>query len=277
MADPKVPAQLDSTGAPSSVLMPVVFIGHGSPLHALAQNPFTRALSALPHSLPQPKAILCISAHWMTKGETCVTSMERPRTIHDFFGFPEALFAVQYPAPGDPALAELLVASVPYPRIKPDALRWGLDHGAWSVLVHMFPRADIPVVQLSLDLSQPAPFHFDLGVKLRFLREQGVLILGSGNVVHNLGAIDWDENAPPHPWALACDAWVRGRLMERDFEALVRDYATTDAGRWSVPTPDHYFPFLYCLGAALPQDTPTFVFEGIQNASISMRSFVLSH
>jgi 4,5-DOPA dioxygenase extradiol len=206
----------------------------------------------------------------MTEG-TWVTGMEKPKTIHDFYGFPEALFAVQYPAPGSPETAALVQSTVRQPPVQIDGELWGLDHGAWSVLKHMYPAADVPVVQVSIYMSQPSEYHFQLGERLRPLREQGILIVGSGNVVHNLRKIDFSDDAKPHNWAIEFDAWVKDRLEARDFTAIVNDAEQKAIGRLSIPTPDHWYPFITSLGAAEPDEPLTFVHEGIDNASISMR------
>jgi 4,5-DOPA dioxygenase extradiol len=251
--------------------MPVMFIGHGSPMNAIADNSFTQALNKLGKEVPTPKAILCISAHWMTEG-TWITEMANPKTIHDFYGFPQELFNVQYPAPGDPAIAKLIRSTVSNPKINGDHELWGLDHGTWSVLKHMYPEANIPVMQLSLDLSQPPEYHFNLGQSLKSLREQGVLIIGSGNIVHNLRRISWEENANPFDWALEFDQIVKDQILKRDYKPLLKDAIETTAGKLSVPTPEHYYPLLYILGASDQNETVDFVYEGIQNATISMRS-----
>jgi 4,5-DOPA dioxygenase extradiol len=250
--------------------MPVLFLGHGSPMNAIEEYGFTDRLHELGRSLPRPKAVLCVSAHWLTSG-SWVTAMERPRTIHDFYGFPKALFDVQYPAPGAPEVAELVRKEVKTPAIQSDANEWGLDHGTWSVLRHVFPDADVPVLQLSIDIEKPPRFHYELGRELRILREKGVLIVGSGNIVHNLGRIDWDRSAKPHDWAVEFDAWIKDGLDRGDHSALVDRYGDSEAGRLSVPTPDHYYPFLYVLGAAGNDETPRHEWEELQNASISMR------
>lgn len=255
--------------------MPVLFLGHGSPMNALAENAFSKTLNGLGKSLPRPKAILMVSAHWMTKG-TWVTHMEKPKTIHDFSGFPKELFDVQYPANGSPRLAEEIHQKIKNPKIQLDDKGWGLDHGTWSVLKHLYPKADVPVVQLSLDLNEPPSYHFELGEKLRFLREEDVLIIASGNIVHNLGRLNWNEKAPAHTWAIEFDTWVKEKLEKKDFSALQNDVLKTDAGRLSVPTPEHYYPLLYILGAAKTEDKLKFEFEEMQNASISMRSFSFS-
>lgn len=252
--------------------MPALFIGHGSPMNALADNEYSRTLKNLgENSLPRPQAILVISAHWMTEG-TWVTHMQRPKTIHDFYGFPRELFEVQYPAPGSPELAELVKNTVTGVQIQLDDEDWGFDHGTWSVLKHLYPNADVPVVQLSLDMTKPGKYHFELGEKLRALRSKGVLILGSGNIVHNLRRLNWSEHAAPAPWAIEFDEWVKSKLMARDFSALYEEYIKTEAGRLSVPTHDHYYPFLYILGSARREDQLHFDYEEIQNATISMRS-----
>lgn len=255
----------------ASSRVPALFIGHGSPMNALADNEYVRSLRALRGRLPEVRAILAVSAHWMTEG-SWVTHMARPRTIHDFYGFPPELSAVQYPAPGNPALAERVREVVGDPALQMDDELWGFDHGTWAVLRHLYPEARLPVLQLSLNIAQPAPYHFHLGEKLRPLRDEGVLIVGSGNIVHNLRRIRWEEDAPPFGWALEFDAWAREKLLAGDARALTEDYLATEAGRLSVPTPDHYLPLLYAMGASDRADRVEFVHEGMQNASIAMRS-----
>lgn len=250
--------------------MPVLFLGHGSPMNAIEENDFTKTLSELGKNLPIPKAIVCVSAHWMTKG-TWVTHMKQPKTIHDFYGFPQPLFDVQYPAPGDSELADQIRALVSDPKIYADDTEWGLDHGTWSVLKHVYPKADIPILQLSMDMTQPIEFHYQMGEKLKKLREQGVLIVGSGNIVHNLRKISWDENAPPHPLTVEFDQWVKQKIDQRDDKALFSDALNSEAGKFSAPTPDHYFPLLYILGASDKSDKIEYIYEGYQNSSISMR------
>lgn len=259
----------------SSVKMPVLFVGHGSPMNAIADNDYTRTLARLGANLPRPKAILCISAHWMTKG-AMLTHMPRPKTIHDFYGFPEELFSIQYDAPGSPEFAELVAKEVQDLNIQLDDKDWGLDHGTWSILKHIYPRADIPVFQLSLDVSQPAEYHYQLGQRLRFLREQGVLIVGSGNVVHNLRALNWNENSSADPRAIEFDLWVKNKIENKDFDSLVKDFIKSESGKFSVPSPDHYFPLLYVLGATVAGDEVKNIYEGIQNSSISMRSVLFT-
>jgi 4,5-DOPA dioxygenase extradiol len=250
--------------------MPVLFLGHGSPMNALADNDFTQTLGRLGDKISKPKAILCVSAHWMTEG-SWVTGMEKPKTIHDFYGFPQALFDVQYPAAGSTEIAQMIKANITDPKVHLDHEVWGLDHGTWSVLRHMYPEADVPVLQLSIYMSQPAEYHFKLGQELAKLRDKGVLIMGSGNIVHNLRQISWKEDARPLDWAIEFDEWVKEKIIKRDFTPLQSDVLKSEAGKLSIPTPDHYYPLLYALGAADSTDEMHFEYEGIQNASISMR------
>jgi 4,5-DOPA dioxygenase extradiol len=254
--------------------LPVIFIGHGNPMNALADNPFTEMLKALGKKIPRPKAILCISAHWMTEG-TWITHMSEPKTIHDFYGFPKELSQVQYRAPGNPEIAEMISSEITVPKINLDDEMWGLDHGAWSVLRHVYPNADIPVLQLSLHMEKPSEYHFQLGQQLRCLREKGILIVGSGNIVHNLSLLSWIENSPPHPWAVEFDEWVKDKIKTKQYTALINDSRKTESGKRSIPTPEHWYPLLYILGASDDTDKLHFEYEKIDNASISMRTFSL--
>ena len=250
-------------------LMPAIFLGHGNPMLTLADNRYTQAWAALGKALPRPTAILAVSAHWYVPF-TGVTADLSPRTIHDFGGFPKALFQVQYPAPGSLALASRVQALLPPVPVRLDE-GWGLDHGTWSVLRHLFPQADLPVVQLSVDLTQPAAFHYELGKKLAPLREEGVLVVGSGNIVHNLMAYVWgDAPAPAFDWTARFDARVRELLAAGDHAPLV-DYATLgpDAAL-AIPTPDHYLPLLYVLGLRRQGEPVTFPVEGVDGGSMSM-------
>lgn len=251
--------------------MPVLFIGHGSPMNAINENNYTRTLNALGERLARPKAILCISAHWLTE-QTTITHMQKPKTIHDFYGFPQELFDITYPANGAPALAEEIQKAIQIPKILTDDNHWGLDHGTWSVLVHLYPQADIPVLQLSININQAPLYHYQLGQELQKFRDKGVLIIGSGNIVHNLQKIKWQENATPFDWAITYDAWVKQKIETRDFANLVNDFASAPEGRLAVPTPEHYYPLLYILGASRKSDVLKFEYEEIQNGSISMRS-----
>lgn len=252
--------------------MPSLFIGHGNPMNAIDDNSYTQSLSNLAGKMEKPSAILCISAHWLTRG-TWVTHMENPKTIHDFGGFPQALFDIQYPAPGQPELAQKIQNEVSSTSIKLDSNQWGLDHGTWAVIKHMYPEANIPVVQLSIDMSKPSEYHVKLGQELSKLREQGVLILGSGNIVHSLPQINWSKNAKPFDWAIEFDQWTKEKLEKRDFNALKEDYLKSEAGRLSNPTIDHYLPLLYIIGSSSSNDELRFEYEEIQNSSMSMRSF----
>lgn len=252
--------------------MPVLFIGHGSPMNALENNPFTKMLGQLAAKIQKPKAILMVSAHWMTEG-TWVLGMDQPKTIHDFYGFPQALFDIQYPASGSPETASLIRTTVLDPQIQNDLEMWGLDHGAWSVLRHMYPKADVPVVQLSLYMARSPEYHFKIGQQLAALRDQGVLIIGSGNLVHNLRQMDWNPHAKPHDWAVEGDLWFKKKLEARDFKSLLQDYHQSQAGRLSIPTMDHFLPLHYVLGAADAQDELIFEFEEIHHAAIGMRTF----
>ncbi len=250
--------------------LPAVFLGHGNPMNALHANVWTRAWAALGDGLaPRPRAVLAISAHWYVEG-TAVTAMTAPRTIHDFGGFPRELFEMRYPAAGDPALAAR-VAGLLAPLPVEASESWGLDHGTWSVLCHVFPKADVPVVQLSIDETRPPAFHHELGTRLRALREEGVLILGSGDVVHNLEAYAWGGRpAQPYDWALRFESAVRERLVAGDHAGLI-DYAASGRDALlSVPTPEHYLPLLYVLGASIPGEAVTFPTDGIDGGSVSM-------
>jgi 4,5-DOPA dioxygenase extradiol len=252
-----------------SAPLPVLFVGHGSPLNALRENEWTRAWGALGAALPRPRALLAISAHWYIAG-TAVTAMPSPPTIHDFGGFPRELYEVRYPAAGDAALARR-VAQVLAPLSVAADESWGLDHGSWSVLRHLYPQADVPVVQLSLDARQPARFHYELGTRLRALRAEGVLILGSGNVVHNLRVYARGERVQePYAWALRFEAYVRAQLTAGEPATLIDYQACGEDARLSVPTPEHYLPLLYVIGAAAPGEPVSFPVQGIDGGSISM-------
>lgn len=249
--------------------MPALFLGHGNPMNALQSNAWTEAWRSLGRSMPRPRAVLAVSAHWYVRG-TRVTAVERPETIHDFGGFPPALFQVEYPAPGNPALA-LRVAELLAPLPVSQSTDWGLDHGTWSVLVHLFPDATVPVVQLSIDRSQPPAFHHALGQRLGALREEGVLVLGSGNLVHNLEAYAWGVHpVAPYDWAVRFEEQARARMVARD-HALLIDYPKLGSDALlSAPTPEHYLPLLYVLGLQRETDAVRFPVTGVDGGSISM-------
>lgn len=259
--------------ASAAARMPAVFFGHGSPMNALERNRYTDAWRRLGEALPQPKAILVVSAHWMTRG-TAITAMDKPRTIHDFGGFPQALFEVQYPAPGSPLLASRVRELLAPVSVQLDRT-WGLDHGTWSVLAHVFPSADIPVVQLSLDATQPSLYHYDLGARLAPLRDEGVLIVGSGNVVHNLGRIQWAEDARPYDWAVRFNEKVRAHLAAREHQALIDYLSLGGDARFSVPTPEHYLPLLYVIATRDNNDTVSLPVDGIELGSIGMLTAIV--
>jgi 4,5-DOPA dioxygenase extradiol len=250
--------------------MPAIFLGHGNPMNALLRNQYTEAWTAIGNEVARPKAILCISAHWYVQ-EAAVTASTTPRTIHDFGGFPPELYEVQYPAPGAPDLAarvQKLLAPVP---VRLDE-RWGLDHGTWAVLCHVYPKADIPIVQLSIDETQPASFHYEIGKRLAPLREEDVLIIGSGNVVHNLRSYAWgQQGVEAYPWAVAFGSRVRELLLSGDSDSLI-DYENKlgSEARLAVPTPDHYLPLLYVIGTRTQSEAITFPVEGMDGGSISM-------
>lgn len=249
--------------------MPAIFFGHGNPMNALAKNDWTEAWAAIGRTIPTPRSILCVSAHWYLPA-TLVTSMATPRTIHDFGGFPRELFQVQYPAPGDPQLAQQIRDLLKPTDVGLDH-SWGLDHGTWSVLCHAFPNADVPIVQLSIDETKPAAFHFELGKRLAPLRDEGILICGSGNLVHNLHTYAWGRHLPePYDWAVRFETTARELMQNRTFEPLINYETLGRDALLSIPTPDHYLPLVYVLGAARENDAISFPVEGVDGGSISM-------
>jgi len=253
--------------------MPVVFLGHGNPLNAINNSPWAQNWDTLGEALPEPKAILCISAHWMTQGETLVNVAQTPPTIHDFGPISPKLFEVQYPASGAPEVARDVVAMLADHSAK-ESHAWGLDHGAWSVLRRLFPAADVPVFQMSIDLGRSFAEQLELGRALKVLRDRGVLVLGSGNLVHNLPDMRFDGGT--YDWALEFDEFVAGKLQDRDFGALTGYDRSSALFQKAHPTPDHYVPAMYCLGLADPSDDLTFFNEGIDLGCTSMRSVILS-
>lgn len=232
----------------STAKMPVLFLGHGSPMNAIEKNEFVTGFRQVARTIQKPVAILCISAHWETKG-TFVTAMEQPPTIHDFGGFPQALYAVQYPAPGNPQLARDIKSLIEKTNVGLD-YHWGLDHGAWSVIKHLYPQADVPVIQMSIDYTKPQQYHYELSKELATLRNKGVLIVGSGNMVHNLRMIDWQKLNEPdygYDWALEAKARMKESILHNDHQSLI-DYDKNGlAFKLSIPTPEHYIPLLYTL------------------------------
>jgi len=252
-----------------SEILPAIFFGHGNPLNALLRNGYTEGWRRIGESIARPKAILAVSAHWFVP-ETGVTISTSPRTIHDFGGFPRELYQVRYPAPGDPDLARRVQQLLaPIPVVLDDS--WGLDHGTWSVLKHVYPDADIPIVQLSIDETQPASFHFEIGRKLAPLRAEGVLIAGSGNLVHNLHAYAWGRHLPdPYDWAVGFEEDARALLVAGDEKPLIQYESLGPEALLSVPTPEHYLPLLYVAGARQRGEAVSFPVEGVDGGSISM-------
>ena len=264
---------MSSSATETPKRMPAVFFGHGSPMNALEQNRYTEAWAAFGKAVPRPRAILCVSAHWYINA-TAVTAMPRPRTIHDFYGFPKKLFEVQYPAPGLPEMSEEIAELVQPTRVGLDHDSWGIDHGTWSVLVHAFPDADIPVLQLSIHALRSFDSHFELGARLAALRERGVLIVGSGNIVHNLRALDWSQPEAAFDWTRRFDEAAREILTERPSDTVaLRDHP--DYAK-SSPTPDHFIPLLYLAGlASASGETLSPLVEGYAYGSLSMAAYTL--
>lgn len=248
---------------------PAMFFGHGNPMNAIQENAWTRSWAAIGAALPRPRAVLCVSAHWYLPG-TAVTAVAKPRTIHDFGGFPPELHRVQYPAPGAPELAARVAKLLePIPVALDRA--WGLDHGTWSVLVHVYPAADIPVIQLSIDETKPASWHFEIAKKLAPLRDEGVLIIGSGNLVHNLHTYSWGNPAvEAYDWAVRFETLARKALGAADFAPLVNYQSLGRDAMLSAPTPDHYLPLLYVLAQYRPGEVVSFPVKGFDGGSISM-------
>lgn len=262
-----------STQFKNTQKMPVLFLGHGSPMNAIEENQFVQGFRNTAAKIPRPEAILCISAHWFTRG-TFVTAMKMPKTIHDFSGFPQTLFDVQYPAPGNPALAKE-TAELLKPVLVEEDHNWGLDHGAWSVIRHMYPEADIPVIQMSIDYTKPPQYHFDLAEKLEKLREKGILIIGSGNIVHNLRMIDWKNiNTVGSGWDWAIEAREKTNhwLLDGNFQNLI-DYQKQGISlQYAIPTPDHYLPLIYSLGLKSRSEDLVLFNDELIAGSLSMTS-----
>jgi 4,5-DOPA dioxygenase extradiol len=262
-----------TSSLPKGNRMPALFVGHGSPMNAIEENEFSRYWRQLGATLPLPTAVLCISAHWLTKG-TAITAMNHPRTIHDFGGFPPALFAVDYPAPGLPSLA---LSTKEFIKTTPIQLNldWGLDHGTWSVVKQMYPKANIPVLQLSIDYHQAPSFHYELGKELSALRDKGVLIIGSGNMVHNLGLIDFErinQSNYGFDWALEMNDLFKNAIHTKNHEALINYKQLSKSAILAVPTPDHYYPLLYILGMQGDKEAPLIFNDTAVAGSLTMTS-----
>ena len=254
--------------------MPALFLGHGNPMNALESNLFSKTWKLLGKSIAQPKAILAISAHWETRG-TSVTAMERPSTLHDFGNFPQALFDVQYPAKGDPPLAQKIQSLITQTPVKLD-YDWGLDHGTWSLLTHMFPEANIPVLQLSLNRNLSSEDHYKIGQELKQLRDEGILILGSGNIVHNLSRMSSDPKDKPFDWAMEFDDKIKRLLLEGNHLGILGFESLGEIARMSVPTLEHFLPLIYIIALQEKDDRITFPTEGMDLKAISMRGAMLS-
>ena len=255
---------------------PTIFFGHGNPMNAVSNNSYTEAWRRIGETNPKPKAILSISAHWFVPG-TAVTVSTAPRTIHDFGGFPRELYQVRYPAPGSPELARRVQDLLkPLPVVLDNS--WGLDHGTWSVLRHVYPQADVPVVQLSIDETQSAAFHFEVGKRIGPLRDEGVLIAGSGNLVHNLHTYAWGgHTTEPYEWAVRFETDARNRMLAGEFKPLINYEELGRDALLSIPTPDHYLPLLYVLGTKQQEETISFPVEGVDGGSISMLAVQVDH
>lgn len=262
-----------SQSFPNTEKMPVLFLGHGSPMNAIEENEFTLGFKNIAKSLPEPKAIICISAHWFTQG-TKVTAMEMPQTIHDFGGFPKALFEVQYPAKGNPLLAKE-TQEILAPTVVDLDEKWGLDHGAWSVILHLYPKANIPVIQLSIDYTKGPNYHFELAQKLNVLRSKGILIIGSGNIIHNLGLVDWanmHKDNYGYDWAIETRQTINQNLLNNNFEPLLNYEKKGKAFKLAVPTPEHYLPLIYCLGLKQKNENISLFNDKLLAGSLSMTS-----
>ncbi|MGI9138214.1 MAG: 4,5-DOPA dioxygenase extradiol [Sediminibacterium sp.] len=262
-----------SSGLRAGPRMPALFLGHGSPMNAIEDNEFVQGFKKLSSTIPTPTAIICVSAHWFTQG-TKVTAMEKPRTIHDFSGFPKELYNVNYPVKGDPALAAYTKDLVQPINIALDD-QWGLDHGAWSVIKHLYPAADIPIIQLSIDYTKAPMYHFELAQQLQKLREQGVLIIGSGNIVHNLGMIDWanfDKDDYGYDWAIEARATINEFILSGNYSPLINYHEQSQAFKLAIPSPDHYLPLLYTLGLQSNGEQISIFNDKLMAGSLSMTS-----
>ncbi|MFX1519203.1 MAG: 4,5-DOPA dioxygenase extradiol [Promethearchaeota archaeon] len=269
-----------SQNNPSTEKMPVLFIGHGSPMNVISDNAFTQSLTNLGKTLPRPKAILVISAHWLTHG-TKILCMDKPKTIHDFGGFPQELYHIKYHSPGLPELANEVCKQIQAYDIICD-YEWGYDHASWTILKHMYPTADIPMLELSLDYRfsewnlKPIEYHYKLAKELSFLREKSVLIIGSGNIVHNLGIISWDVDTPVMDWAKELDERVKKNLLTKNHDELINCRLMGEVADLGIPTWDHYLPMIYTIALQEEEEVVKFTYEGFQHGSVSMRCFQIS-
>jgi len=267
----------DSLTSEEKTIMPILFLGHGNPMNAIQENEFVEGFRTISKDILKPKAILCISAHWETRG-TFVTAMPHPETIHDFGGFPQALFQVQYPAPGSPELAKHVQELITQTTVLADD-SWGLDHGAWSVIKHLYPKADIPVVELSIDHNKPASYHYELAKALAPLRQEGVLIIGSGNIVHNLRQVAWDklnDGSYGYDWAIEANNKVKKAVLEGDHQALINYANMGKSLQLSIPTPEHFIPLIYILALQKDTDSINIFNDKLVGGSLSMTSVMYS-
>jgi 4,5-DOPA dioxygenase extradiol len=257
---------------PPTERMPVLFLGHGNPMNAIEENEYVQGFRTMAKSLPKVKAVLCVSAHWYTRG-TMVTAMPAPKTIYDFGGFPDALYQVKYPAPGDPELAKQTKELIKKTTVGLDN-DWGLDHGAWTVLKHFFPKADVPVIQLSIDYTKPAQYHFELAKELMSLRDKGILIVGSGNIVHNLNQVDFNRihDNYGYDWAIEAREKINSLLIKNDLQSIVNYDKLGKALQLAAPTPDHFLPLIYTLGLKTEKDKTEFYNDKLLAGSLSMTS-----
>lgn len=266
-----------SSSFANTAIMPTLFLGHGSPMNAIEENEFVRGFRNIAKTLPKPNAILCISAHWFTSG-TKVTAMETPPTIHDFGGFPRELFEVQYPAKGSPELAKTTKELLSPTLVELDQ-KWGLDHGAWSVIKHLYPNADVPVIQMSIDYTQPASYHYELAKRLNALRKKGILIIGSGNIIHNLRLVDFqnmNRDNYGYDWAVEARASINKHLLDGNYQPLIDFEKQSKAYQLAIPTPDHYLPLIYILGLQQKGEKIALFNDKLMAGSLSMTSLKIA-
>jgi len=256
-------------------LMPVLFVGHGNPMNAIEQNEFTQTWKHLGESIPRPQTILCISAHWETRG-TCLTAMASPKTIHDFGGFPEQLNQVIYAAPGNPDLANDIKMHIQQPEIKLDFTDWGFDHGAWSVIKHIYPKANIPLIQMSIDCFQKPEYHYQLAKELLYLRSRGVLIIGSGNIVHNLREVNWSDVNAKYAWAIEAQEKVNQAILDGNHQLLLDYKKQGSALQLAIPSSEHFIPLIYALGLQCKTDKVSLFNEKILMGSLSMNGVMIN-